>query len=61
MNVLHHIFQQMLFIGGFDLREVAFNSVELRAIGHIEDLCNVQLLEQMFCILGLMNCKIIKE
>jgi hypothetical protein len=35
--------------------ELIFDSIELRTVRHIEDLCDVQLLKQMLRILCLVN------
>ena len=43
------------------MREVALNAVELRAVWHVEDLGDVQLLKQQLSILGLVHTEVVKE
>ena len=61
MRLLDHTLQQQLLVCGLDLREVALNPVELRAVRHVEDLGDVQLLKQQLRILGLVYTEVVKE
>ena len=53
--------QQQLLVLCLDQREVTFDAIELWAIRHIIDLCDVQPLKQLLGLLGLVYCKIIQE
>ena len=61
MLVVDRVVQQIFLVGGLQLCKVALNPVELRAVGHVEDLGDVKLLEQVLCILGLVHAEVVKE
>ena len=61
MYLTYHMLQEQLLVGGLHLREVALNAVELRAVGHVEDLRDVQLLEEQLRAPGLVHGKVVEE
>ena len=46
MYLTYHMLQKQILVGGLDLCEVALDAVELRTVGNVEDLRDVQLLEE---------------
>ena len=44
-----------------DLWEVTLDTIELRTVRHIEDLCDVQFLKKQLRILGLVHTEVVKE
>jgi hypothetical protein len=44
MYLTYHMLQEQLLVGGLHLRKIALDAVELRVIGYVEDLSDVQLL-----------------
>ena len=61
MRLLYHRSQKHLLVCGLDLREVAFEPIELTIVWHVVDLCDVQFLKQLLPILCLMDTLVIKE
>jgi len=61
MHLFHHILQEQLLVGGLHLRKVALDPVELWAVGHVEDLGDIQLLKEELRILGLVYAEVVEE
>ena len=61
MYLTYHMLQEQLLVGCLYLREVALDAVELRAVGHVEDLRDVQLLEEQLRASSLVNGEVVEE
>ena len=61
MYLTYHILQEQLLVSGLHLCKVALDAVELRAVGYVEDLRDVQLLEEQLRAPGLVHGKVVEE
>jgi hypothetical protein len=53
--------QQQLLVLRLHQREVALDAVELRAVGHVVDLGDIQPLKQLLRLLGLVHREVVQE
>ena len=61
MYLTYHMLQEQLLVGSLYLFEVALDAIELRAVGYVEDLRDVQLLEEQLRAPGLVHGKVVEE
>ena len=52
--------QEQLLVGGLHLCKIALDAVELRAVGYVEDLRDVQLLEKQPGAPGLVHAEVVE-
>ncbi len=51
-SLADHTLEQQLLVSGLHLRKVALDTVELRAVRHVEDLGDVQALKQQLLLVS---------